>query len=543
MLRPTTYFLRVDSYTLKLRRAITSNCLESCKKYLDEGMDVNTVDETDGLNGLHILGLKSRKGESKTLDIAKLFIERGAALDAKDIQGNTPLHTAAKEGLVDLCGLLIDHAEKLQKSLVNCPNSKGSTPLHLAAQEGQGDVVELLLGRGAKPNVKDNNFWLPLHYAVDKGSITCCRAIAPFYEGDATLTKKQDPPLMVAVRKGHCHAIMELSADKINVNHQDKDGNTALHIAAKRGFDRFLSYLLDLHAAPDVPNIWGLTPLMVAVANQRAKCMNVLLERCSSLRMKNNDECNVLHIAAARKSSRCMESLLKNDDVVKLINDKNKKGYTPLALAILKKNDKCIKLLEEAGALMSIGNEVDPKIIYNSPQFLRSILLHKRLLHEKNVNFVNASNMTPLHIAAHEGYSDACRNLLNRGARIDAIDEDCRTPLHWAAYHGHGDIVKLLLKRKASRRVKDDKKYTALHCAAFMGRIQCCKVLLESDCGLMKLKDKKGKYALDVAYEQGRFEVFTFLLERFSEKTTVIPEDLKERFHSYVHKMLSSKKK
>lgn len=506
-------------------------------------MDINSVDETDGSNALHILCLKSRKGDPRTLDITKLFIERGAELNAKDFKGNTPLHIAAREGLKDVCNALIDQAEKAEKPLVNNLNCKNMTALHLAVQQNQCEAVELLLKRGAKPNVKDGTSFFPIHYAVENGCYRCCRALAPFYEGDSILTKRQESPLMIAARKGHCKTIKEIPVEKINLNHKDNDGNTALHIAAKKGFDKFLVYLLDLGAAPDTLNSSGWTPLMSAVVKEKAKCVKVLMERGAALNVKSIDkEYNVLHIAASSNSHHCLEHLLKNDEVVKFIDEKNMEDYTPLALAIQKKNDKCIKLLEEAGASPFIGDEVRASIIYNSPKYRGTIILKERLIREKNVTFTNEHKMTPLHIAAQEGNTDACKALLSRGARIDPCDQYGRTPLLWAAVKGHESILKLLLNKKASRRAKDDKKYTALHCAAFNGKLQCCKILLQTDCGLIKEKDKKGKYALDVAHDQGRFDVFIFLLEKFSERSIHIPEDLTERFHSYVHQMLSVKK-
>lgn len=527
----------------KLHRAVSISCYQSCKKHLDEGMDINSVDEIDGSNALHILCLKSRKGDPRTLDIAKLFVERGAELDAKDLKGNTPLHIAAREGLKDVCNVLIDQAEKAEKPLVNNLNGKRMTALHVAVQQRQCEVVELLLKRGAKPNVKDYISFFPIHYAVENGCHRCCRALAPFYEGDATLTKRQESPLMIAARKGYCKTIKAIPVEKINVNYKDSDGNTALHIAAKKGFDNFLVYLLDLGAAPDTLNSSGWTPLMSAVAKEKAKCAKVLMERGAALSVKSIDkESNILHIATASKSHHCLEHLLKNDEVMKLIDEKNKDDYTPLALAVQRKSDKCIKLLEEAGASPFIGDEVRASIIYNSPGYRGTIILHERLVREKNVTFTNESKMTPLHIAAQEGNVDACKALLRRGARIDPCDKYGRTPLLWAAFYGYESILKLLLKKKASRRAKDDKKYTALHCAAFSGKLQCCKVLLETDRGLIKEKDKKGKYALDVAHDQGRFDVFIFLLEKFSKRSINIPDDLTERFHSYVHQMLSAKK-
>ncbi|HCR38575.1 MAG TPA: hypothetical protein DIV80_03745 [Synergistaceae bacterium] len=43
------------------------------------------------------------------LDIARTLIEAGADVNAKDIQGWTPLHEAAEAGRTDIVQLLLDH--------------------------------------------------------------------------------------------------------------------------------------------------------------------------------------------------------------------------------------------------------------------------------------------------------------------------------------------------------------------------------------------------------------------------------------------------
>lgn len=55
---------------------------------------------------------------------------------------------------------------------------------------------------------------------------------------------------------------------------------------------------------------------------------------------------------------------------------------------------------------------------------------------------------TPLHVAALHGYLDACKVLLDHGARIDAIFKTSKsgsmTPLDAALYRGHRDCAKLI---------------------------------------------------------------------------------------------------
>lgn len=80
--------------------------------------------------------------------------------------GNTVLHTAAKNGNVAIAAELITN----QSMDVNIINSNGYTPLHLACMEGQvGTVEELLLLKADKDIA--GGVWrsTPLHWACIKG--------------------------------------------------------------------------------------------------------------------------------------------------------------------------------------------------------------------------------------------------------------------------------------------------------------------------------------------------------------------------------------
>jgi ankyrin repeat protein len=64
---------------------------------------------------------------------------------------------------------------------------------------------------------------------------------------------------------------------------------------------------------------------------------------------------------------------------------------------------------------------------------------------------------TPLHRAAHAGYVDFVRLLIEHGAKVDArtqIDE-LYTPLMEAASAGHAQVVNLLLANGADKELTD----------------------------------------------------------------------------------------
>ncbi|VEP13406.1 Ankyrin [Hyella patelloides LEGE 07179] len=65
---------------------------------------------------------------------------------------------------------------------------------------------------------------------------------------------------------------------------------------------------------------------------------------------------------------------------------------------------------------------------------------------------------TPLHYAAHRGYLDIVKLLLDAGANVNALEGNYSktTPLHWAATGGHLEVTKLLVENDANINAKDN---------------------------------------------------------------------------------------
>jgi ankyrin repeat protein len=76
-------------------------------------------------------------------------------LHAQTSDGDTPLHRACWHKQLAIVGILLaDGAD------VNGRGCYGRTPLHYAVHEGRAisiPIVAALLGRGADPNLRDNN--------------------------------------------------------------------------------------------------------------------------------------------------------------------------------------------------------------------------------------------------------------------------------------------------------------------------------------------------------------------------------------------------
>lgn len=76
---------------------------------------------------------------------------------------------------------------------------------------------------------------------------------------------------------------------------------------------------------------------------------------------------------------------------------------------------------------------------------------------------------TPLHVTSILGLTDTVKDLLSRGANVEARDSDNRTPLFWAVstmhdcpkWRGRDEIVKMLLEHGADIEVRETLRTTS----------------------------------------------------------------------------------
>uniref|UniRef100_A0A7M4EDW6 Ankyrin 1 n=1 Tax=Crocodylus porosus TaxID=8502 RepID=A0A7M4EDW6_CROPO len=90
----------------------------------------------------------------------------------------------------------------------------------------------------------------------------------------------------------------------------------------------------------------------------------------------------------------------------------------------------------------------------------------EKMLKENDINAVNASYETLLHIAAANGQIAVMEYLIKKGAKLEVKDSQGKTPLHRAAEKGHDDAVKVLLQAGAYIYSLDEAAKTPLHLAA-----------------------------------------------------------------------------
>jgi ankyrin repeat protein len=128
-----------------------------------------------------------------------------------------------------------------------------------------------------------------------------------------------------------------------------------------------------------------------------------------------------------------------------------------------------------------------------------------------NVNARDERGRTPLHYAAMKGAVGVVRLLLEKGADVNARANDGATPLHMAAVCSNPEVIVLLVSKGADVNAKDGGGRTPLHYAAMNGSLLAVKLLFRRKAD-PNAADNEGRTPLHYAVERGAISIVRYLV-------------------------------
>ncbi|KAL5613933.1 hypothetical protein FOVSG1_002996 [Fusarium oxysporum f. sp. vasinfectum] len=404
---------------------------EDTMRLLLESSDHEAICAKDE-NGLTPLHYAARGGFVEGIG---LLVQAGASIDILDDYGFTPLLWAAvseHSGIISkLESLGADPADKYDnsrgtsaagwaislgqhhlamlfiKSRPSLPRVSEALLMNQAAAQGMVDVVSLLLSEGASPNERDHDGWSAIHWAV---------------EGPASHTEGRDAEPAVDIRRPVIELILDHGAD---VNAVSLYGTSPLHCVAGSGVHRIrqlLSYGADLTSA----TCHGWTMMHhVAYLGNHAIISQIYTDcgpsegRDRLILSQDNHGWSTLHLAVLGRHLDTVRELLR----------------LPLGDRLLVERDDTGRTAED-WLDIELGSHTYAKLsnlAYSKSRCCRPV--------------------TGLRKAARENNIDLAELLLDQGHDINGTDAGRRTALYYAASKGHLRIVELLLSKGADPNI------------------------------------------------------------------------------------------
>ncbi|KAJ7981456.1 Protein ACCELERATED CELL DEATH 6 [Quillaja saponaria] len=267
----------------------------------------------------------------------------------KNELGNTALHEAVMiRGNLNQVSTLV----KEDPEVVHYLNKAGKSPLYLAVDIDK-EFLEVLLQVQFKniieePLQQGNS---PLHAAILKGARTERKLPDLFvktWRGTKRIAhrllrdrKDQTPP-----SKDLLEVILEKRPELMY--YKDEKGWNALHFAAWIGYLKGVRILLEKDSQSALErNSKGHLPIHLACKRHRFDVVNEFLQQeCPDpIELLNEEGQNILHIAAKNGNDNVVKYILRNKKLESLLNQKDRKGNTPLHLATKSIYPKTVVLL------------------------------------------------------------------------------------------------------------------------------------------------------------------------------------------------------
>ena len=213
---------------------------EIARLLLDHGADVNAKNY-QGETPLHLVSRGEYDSPDDGVRVATLLAERGADMIAQDSVNWTPLHSAVYNGKPQITQVLLFHGAK-----VDVENELGETPLHLVRQRQNASrdgihIAQLLLVVGADVHARDKRGWTALHAASYYGRLEVAQVLLN-RGGIAKVEDYQGKTPLHQVSQGNFESleaggrIAELLLEcGMDANSRDRNQETPLHVASRCG--------------------------------------------------------------------------------------------------------------------------------------------------------------------------------------------------------------------------------------------------------------------------------------------------------------------
>lgn len=311
-----------------------SGTLAECLDRSDTHCDCEPKHQRYGSNhnGTTALHLAAAKGHVK---IAEILLQNNAK-KAEDSEGRTAFILAAKNGREGIVQLLLEQDTPLWAS-----KRDRTMALELAKDGGHDGVVEQLARLGGAANDQHMK-WNPVSESLSRYMDLNVTFLSAAEQGDATTIR-----ILLDYK-----AESEASDDRATfLKAHDRDGNTALIWASRKGCVEICRLLLDRGADLEAEDVDKKTALIWASQLSHEQICRMLLDRGAHLEATDKHGHTALLWAAKRGAIDLTQRLLGRHAN---IDATTKDGWTALMYAVNNDNVDMVQLLLEGFAMVKL---------------------------------------------------------------------------------------------------------------------------------------------------------------------------------------------
>ena len=397
-------------------------------------------------------------------DVVRELLKNGMDVDAVDDDGNTALYYAVKNNHPKVAQLCMDNLTQIGKTS-DQRNKEGVTVVHQACYHGMLEILKKNMGNYSQFDVEDKSGDTVLHWAV----------------------YGEQPEVVELLLKNR-------DILKIDVDMANKRGQTALHIASKKGNRLIVELLIEHGAKHPIEDANSLTALDISLEH--------LDEDEEKRREQHSEVVTIL--------------LDKMTTIPRNIDKQYKEGKTALHYACRLGLESLVERILERGARVDMVDKDGDTVLHESAREnygVADILLSSNA---DLINHKNNSGRTPLHYASFYGCPAVMKSLLSAGGDVGQVDDWGDSPLHDAAGRNHHEVVQIIMDRNSMNvDIQNKNGQTPLHIACSQGATKVVCILLDHGANL-DIVDKRRNTPLTIALIKNKPEVVKILTRRKS---------------------------
>ena len=401
--------------TQALFEAAQKGNLQHVLALLDRGIDVNCR----GPYNYTPLIVAARYNQ---MEIVRALCDRGAevnvAADTAEIFGEwgaTPLLWAAKNCHVEMAEFLISKGAG-----VEWRGGEGDTPLMIAAWEGCLPIVTILIAKGvAIDAVREYDKATALVEAVSRRHLDIATYLIDHGANIGVKDNYGRSMLLLSASSGSFAQVKYFFEKGLSVNDKDRVGSSAIFYAIGDSAEKrnILEFLIEHGVDPSLKGKSGISPLMIASLDAVESQARLLIDHGAAVNDSDLMKSTPLHWALRRDPVK--RGLQDSVATIKLllakgaqVNAVDSEGKTPLSVAAHNPSSQVIEILLENGAQANIKDKHGWTAIMYAADWNQTAVIKVLARRGADLNLRNSDGNTALSIAKNKKSSAQAYELL-----------------------------------------------------------------------------------------------------------------------------------